>query len=189
MFVTDLIGSMQESVGYWLVDTFGFCSPGRFNSRSRLDPDDPALSYLEPFVLKQIVLRILQFAAGGPLRRECGDSSGDKSMGLVFLDLRIVGMDASDEVRENILRFVDERDHGSVMVRGFLEDQVLHTIPFGHQPFKEAILVCFAVEFKAVEDAFVQWFAYVVFAELVLDWLGRDQIGGALGIPVFFFRR
>ena len=173
---------MQDAVGDWLVDTLGFCSPDSLTSRFLLDPEDPALDYLESFVLKQIAVRVLQLAAGGSLYCESRNFPEDRSMGLSSLGrsvLRIVGADASDEVQESIVRYVDERGPGSVRVSELVQEQALPTIPLDLQPPKEAILVCFAAKFKAVEDGLTQWFAYVALIELLLDWLGRDQIGGA----------
>ena len=158
-------------MGHWLVETLGLSSPDRLSSRFSLEPEDPALDYLESFVLKQIALRVLQSAARGP---QDGDSGTFLENGFSSLEksaLRIVVADASDEVRESILRYIEERDLGAVKVVQLLRDQALHTISSELHPPKEAILVCLVAKFRAVEEGLTQWFAYVALTELLPDWV------------------
>ena len=181
MSVIDLTGSMQDAVGYWFVNILGLCAPGALTSRHRFEPEDPAFGCLEPFVLKQIALRVLQSAVGGaPGVASCtfledgsrGSPSPEKKA------LRMVGPDASDEVQESILRYLEERDLGTVKICRLWRDHALHTIPLDLHPPKEAVWACFVAKLKAMEEGLTQLFAYVVLIELCLDWLGEDQIGG-----------
>ena len=129
MPVSDLIGSIQDIVGFWLVDTLGLTSPEHLTSRFRMGPEDPAFDYLDSFILKQIALWVLHSAARAPLEGDLGSSHESAFSSLEKNALRVVGPDASDEVRERVLRYLEERGLGEVKVVQLLRTQGLHTIP------------------------------------------------------------
>ena len=133
---SDLTSSMQDVVGFWLMDTLGFPSPEQLTSRFRMGAEDPTFDYLDSFIFKQIVLRVVHSAAKAFLEGDLGASHENILSSLEKSALKIVGPDASDEIRERVLRYLEERDLDEVKVFQLLRTQRLHTIPLELHPPK-----------------------------------------------------